>query len=115
MSGVAFDTLRLATALRDRAKLSQEQAEGFASAMAEALQGGLVTKSDLDAAEDRLDRRIDATEDRLKLHVDRVSSDLQRQIEANKADVLKWMFGTVGFQTLVLLGATAGLLKLAHP
>ena len=92
MTAVAFDTLKFATALRDRAKLTQEQAEGFATAMADALHDDLVTKSDLAATQ----------------------ALLQREIEAAKADTLKWIFGAIGFQTLILIGAIAGLVKLLH-
>jgi len=43
---VAFDTLRFARALRDKAKLTSEQAEGIAEAFAEAIDEQLVTKGD---------------------------------------------------------------------
>ncbi len=32
-----------------------------------------------------------------------------------KADILKWMFGTIGFQTVVILGAVVLLLKFVKP
>ncbi len=47
MTSAAFDTLKLARSLRDRAKFSPEQAEGLADAIAEALQGDLATKADV--------------------------------------------------------------------
>ncbi|WP_342105198.1 hypothetical protein [Methylobacterium sp. SI9] len=49
MAAVASDTLKFARTLREKAKLSPEQAEGLADARAEALQGDLVTKADLRA------------------------------------------------------------------
>ena len=39
---------------------------------------------------------------------------LETKIETVKADILKWMFGTIGFQTLVLLGAILALAKALH-
>ena len=43
----AFDTLRLARSLRDKAHFTAEQAEGLPDAMSEALQGDFATKSDV--------------------------------------------------------------------
>ena len=31
-----------------------------------------------------------------------------------KAEIIKWMFGTIGFQTIVILGAVIALTRLAH-
>ena len=92
MTGVAFDTLKLATALRDRAKLTQEQAEGFATAIGDALHDDLATKSDLAATK----------------------ADILREIEATKADIMKWMFGAMGFQTVVVVGAILALVRFSH-
>jgi len=32
-----------------------------------------------------------------------------------KADIIKWLFGTIGFQTVVILGAVIALAHVAHP
>ena len=47
MTSIAFDTLKLAQALKTKAHLTTEQAEGFAEALAEALHDDLATKADL--------------------------------------------------------------------
>ena len=47
MSAVPFDTLKFAQALRDRAHVPQEQAEGIAQAFADATGEQIATKSDL--------------------------------------------------------------------
>ena len=31
-----------------------------------------------------------------------------------KAEIIKWMFGTIGFQTIVILGAVIARMRLAH-
>ena len=85
----AFDTLRLARSLRDKARFSAEQAEGVADALAEAMQADLATKSDLREVELRLEAKIEAT----------------------KADLIKWVVGMIGFQTVVLLGAALALAR----
>jgi chromosome segregation ATPase len=41
-------------------------------------------------------------------------SGVKADIAEAKADILKWMFGTIGFQTLVLLGAAVALAKALH-
>jgi hypothetical protein len=43
----AFDTLKLARALRDDAHITPEPAEGMAGAIVEAMAADLVTKADL--------------------------------------------------------------------
>jgi hypothetical protein len=45
---VAFDTLKFARALRDKANMSAEQAEGVAEAFSSATSEQLATKADLD-------------------------------------------------------------------
>jgi hypothetical protein len=47
MTAIAFDTLKFAQALRDKAKLTPEQAEGISQAFADATGEQLVTKADL--------------------------------------------------------------------
>lgn len=47
MTAVPFDTLKLARALRDQGKFTQDQAEGMAQAFAEAVQADLATKGDI--------------------------------------------------------------------
>lgn len=89
MTAVPFDTLKLARALRDKAHFTPEQAD----AIAEAVQTDLVTKPDLREAELRLEAKIDAA----------------------KAEMIKWMFGTIGFQTIIILGGVKALLRLVKP
>ena len=103
----AFDTLRLARSLRDKAHFSAEQAEGLADAMAEALQSDLATKSDLQAV--RSDLQAVRTE--LKTHIREVELRLESKIEATKSDLIKWVVGMIGFQTIVLLGAALALAR----
>ncbi|GJE37229.1 CCDC90 family protein [Methylobacterium persicinum] len=85
MTAVAFDTLRFVRALRDKAKLPPEQAEGLADAMSEALQGDLVTKSDLLA-----------------------------ELAETRSEIIRWVAGLIGFQTLAILGAVLAFVKVLH-
>ncbi|MDP4021945.1 DUF1640 domain-containing protein [Methylobacterium sp. NEAU 140] len=49
MTAVAFDTLKFSRTLREKARLSPEQAEGLADALVEVLDGNLATKGDIAA------------------------------------------------------------------
>lgn len=110
MAVAAFDTLRLARSLREKAKLSPEQAEGFADAMAEMMQGDLATKSDI--GEVKADARDNRTE--LEARIREAELRLEKQMEASKAEILKWMFGTIGLQTLAILGAVLALARVVR-
>ena len=85
MAAVAFDTLKFARTLREKAKLSPEQAEGLADAMAEALQGDLVTKADLRAG-----------------------------LADTRSEIVRWVAGLIGFQTLAVIAAVVALARAPH-
>jgi hypothetical protein len=122
MTAAPFDTLKLARALREKAKFSPEQAEGAAAAIAEAVQSDLATRSDVAGAEQRRDGRIEGVEQRLGGRIESVRAELREtelrlegKIAEAKADVIKWMFGTIGFQTIVILGGLIALPRLVRP
>nr|WP_182178392.1 hypothetical protein [Methylobacterium radiotolerans] len=85
MAAVAFDTLTFARPPRERAKLSPEQAEGLADAMAEALRGDRVTKAD---------PRVELADTR--------------------SEIVRWAAGSIGFQTLAVIGAVVALARALH-
>ena len=125
MTALAFDTLKFARSLRDKARLSNEQAEGFAEAIAEAMRDDLATKPDLQLVNANLKAGIELVNANLKAEIELVSANLKAEIEivnanlkvaieASKSEIIKWMFGTIGFQTLVILGAVAALTRLTH-
>ena len=98
MTAVAFDTLKLARKLRDTAHMSQEQAEGIADALAEAMSGAeLATKGDIAA----IQGDIKATEHRLETKIVEV-----------KADLLKTIIGAIAINSAVVIGAMFGWAKL---
>ena len=109
MNAVTFDTLKLATA-RETAGFSPQQAKGAATAFAEAIGEQIPTKTDLKDAELRLEASIPAT----KVDLKQTELRLVASISDAKAEILKWMFGTIGFQTIIILGAVVALSRFGH-
>ena len=101
MTAMTFDTLKFAQTLRDKAKFTQEQSEGLATAIA-------------DATSDQLSTKVDIRELRSELKQDmrEMEMRLETKIETIRSDVLKWIVGSVGFQTLLILGAVITLARL---
>ncbi|MGH6847502.1 MAG: hypothetical protein ACREC0_08710 [Methylocella sp.] len=90
MNALLFDTLRLSRTLRDKGHFTPEQAEALAEALGEATQGDLATKADLA----------------------RLEAELEARIAEAKADILKWVVGAIGFQTVVILAALVSLVRI---
>jgi hypothetical protein len=101
MTTLAFDTLKFAQTLRDKAKFTQEQSEGLAIAIADATSDQIATKADIK------DLRVELRNDMRE-----VESRLEIKIESLRSDVLKWIVGSIGFQTLVILGAVVTLARI---
>jgi archaellum component FlaC len=119
MSVVAFDTLKFAQTLRDKAKLTSEQAEGISQAFADAVSEQIATKSDFinlatkqDLADLKkqdladLDKKISGAKDDvsdlkkdisgLKMDISdihRLIADTNTKIVESKAETLKWVIG----------------------
>jgi len=83
MSVVAFDTLKFAQTLRNKAKLTSEQAEGISEAFADAVSDQIATKGDLA----RLATKQDIAD------IMRLIADTNTRIVDSKAETLKWVIG----------------------
>jgi multidrug efflux pump subunit AcrA (membrane-fusion protein) len=97
-AAVAFDTLKFVEKL-EAAGVPHAQAKATAEAFAEATSQELATKADLE---------------RVRADLGLAKAELETKIEATKAEIIKWLFGTIGFQTLVILGAVLALARLSH-
>jgi hypothetical protein len=97
MNAVLFDTLRLSRTLRDKGHFTPEQAEALAEALGDAAQGDLATKADLAA---------------VRADLAALKAELEAKIAEAKADILKWVVGAIGFQTVVILGALVSLVRI---
>lgn len=95
MTTVAFDTLKFAQTLRDKAHVPQEQAEGIAQAFADATGEQIATKADLKETEQRIGSTIKETEFRLDVKISEVKSENL---------LTKWMMGFVlAFQVAIFV------------
>jgi len=119
MTALAFDTLKFAQTLRDKAKFTQEQSEGLATAIADATSDQLATKAELTRVEGDLrayiqsvDASVQRLEISLKSELKTVESRLETKIETLRSDVLKWIVSSIGFQTIVILGALMTLSRM---
>ena len=108
MTAVAFDTLAYARRLK-AAGFTEPQAEAQAEALAEALASGmaeLATKADVEA----LATATKADLRDLELRLDARFAAVHRDMEALKADLLKWVIGLF----IAQVGLFAALVKLLH-
>ena len=117
MTAVAFDTLKFARALRDKAKLSPEQAEGLANALVDVFDGNIATKADIQVV--RSD--IEALKIQTRADIEALRLTTQADIEAvkgaiasAKVETVRWLVGAIGFQTLAVLGAVVALTRTIH-
>ena len=92
---VAFDTLKLADRL-EAAGMSPQQAKGVAAALAETATASLVTREYLD------------------LRLGELRAETKADLSEAKAEILRWIIGAIGFQTIIILGAVAALIRLLH-
>jgi len=122
MSAVAFDTLKFAQNLRDKANFSPAQAEGVSQAFSEAITDQLATRGDLadlatkdDIGDLRKETKDDIADVRkemgaFRLQVKEDFARLEVKIESTRSEILRWMFG----QTLLILGAVLAIGRFWH-
>ena len=131
MAAVLFDTLRLSRTLRDKGHFTPEQAETLAEAFSDATHEDLATKADflvLEAAFKsefgivkaelssmkaeiaNLATKAELAEVKAELKTD--ISELRTELAGVKADILKWMVGAIGFQTVATLGTVIALVRI---
>ncbi len=94
MSAIPFDTHEVAKELK-AAGFTDEQAEAVTRVVRNAQNvdlSNLATKTDL---------AVFATK-----------ADLQVGLAETKAEILKWMVGTIGIQTVVIIGAVIALVRM---
>jgi septal ring factor EnvC (AmiA/AmiB activator) len=88
----------------------------LAEALGEATQGDLATKGDLASVRNEI---AEVRAEIAETEIAQLRSELRTEIAAvrtemaeMKAELLKWIIGAVGIQTVVILGALASLIKI---
>jgi hypothetical protein len=113
MNALLFDTLRLSRILRDKGHFTAEQAEALAEALGEASHGDLATKADLADLTTKADFAAVRTEmAELRTDLKTEIAELKVEIGGIKIELLKWIIGAMGFQTVVILGALISLVRI---
>lgn len=79
-----------------RAGFTQEQVDALASYFDDQL----ATKADLVALRHEIAADVQASEARL-----------EAKLQASRADILKWTMGSIGLQTIVIIGAVIALAR----
>jgi len=82
-------------------------AAGFTNEQAEAVTGVVRDAQSLDIAQ--LTTKAD-----LQMGLAEMKADFQIGLAETKAGILKWMVGTIGIQTVVIIGAVLALVRMAH-
>jgi hypothetical protein len=118
MSALAFDTHAFVKRLV-AAGMPEPQAEVLADQQSRLIDEKLATKADLAELDRNLRAEIAKTEAALRAGIRetelRLDAKIESKVEGAKSEIIKWMFGTIGFQTFVSLGAVAALARFAHP
>ena len=115
MNAVTFDTLKLARTLQEEGAFTPEQSSRLVEALGDVLISDLAAKSDIRETELRLESDLRETELRLKNDLRETELRLEVKIAESKADVIRWMCGTIGLQTLVILGTLVTLVNMIRP
>ena len=118
---VAFDTLKLADRV-EAAGMPVQQAKGVAAALAETVTADLVTREYLDLRLGELRSEITglgARIDGVETRIDGINTRMggmatKTELAEAKAELLRWIIGAIGFQTVIIIGGVAGLIRLLH-
>jgi hypothetical protein len=115
---VAFDTLKLADRL-EAAGMPPQQAKGVAAALAETATASLVTREYLDLRLGETEARLRGEIATIRVEVAAIRAEMggmatKVELSESKTEILRWIIGAIGFQTIVMIGAVAALIRLLH-
>jgi hypothetical protein len=121
MNAIPFDTHEVVKVLR-AAGFTDEQAEAVTRVVRDAQSidlSNVATKADLTIFATKADLAVFATKADLTTFAtkaDLTTFATKVDLAETKADMLKWMVGAIGVQTVVIIGAVIGLARLTgHP
>jgi hypothetical protein len=113
MSLIAFDTHAFIKRLT-AAGMPEPQAEIIADQQTRLIDEKLATKADLARTQDVLTADIADAARVMKSDLREVELRLEAKIETAKAEMIKWVFGAIGFQTIVMVDAVVAVARLGH-
>ncbi len=92
-TSIAFDTLKFARALREKAHLTTEQAEGLAEAITDAMHDDLATKADLAREAGGIQTEVAGLGSELKAEISGLRSELKAEIADGHSGLKSEMAG----------------------
>jgi len=105
-TGRAFDSLAFSKRLQTKG-FSQQQAEALAEEQLALIDDRLATKEDIESL--RLSTKADI--DALRLSTE---SKIETTAAQTRAEILKWVLGSIALQTLAILGAILAIVRSGH-
>lgn len=128
MNVIAIDTLEVVKELK-AAGFSEDQAEALTRVVRDAGDvdfANLATKADLEwwaenlrkenkAEIESLRKDTKAESDGLRKDIDILRHEMRGNISDLRSDLLKWVIGAIGFQTVAILGAVFALTHALRP
>ena len=112
--GRSFNSLAFAKRLQAGGAFTREQAEMLAEEQAALIDDRLATKEDIEALRLSTKSDIEALRLSTKSDIEALRLSTKTDIERTRAEIIKWMFGTVATQTIILLAAMIGILHGFH-
>jgi phage shock protein A len=106
VSIAVFDTHAFVKRLT-AAGMPEAQAEALADELTPLIEDRPATKDDLADLATKADVKAEIANLATK-------ADVKAEIADAKAEIIKWMFGTTGFQTVIVLGAVVALARVVH-
>ena len=124
MNVIAIDTHEVVKELK-AAGFSEDQAEAVTRVVRRAQDidlSALAMKVDLDGLRrdtkvefDAVRRDMKAEFDLMRMEIDALRKDIKAEFSDQKADLIKWIIGAIGFQTVAILGAALAFAHVLKP
>jgi multidrug efflux pump subunit AcrA (membrane-fusion protein) len=114
MNTVVFDTHAFVKRLT-AVGMPEAQAEVLADEQRSLIDERLATKEDIAKSDAATKVEITRLEAATKAEIGRLEAETEINLAETKYDILKWIAGIIGFQTIVTLGAVFALLKFVRP
>ena len=113
MNYTVFDTHAFVKRLT-AAGMPEAQAEVLADEQVRLIDDRLATKEDIAKLQAATKEDIAKLQAATKTDLREMELKIDAKIESVKSEIVRWMFGTIGFQTIVVVGAVVALARLAH-